>query len=311
MFSRSGSLTIQPPPSSRDNGGNGGIPPLITFVSAWYELTSKFPKEQYYVWATNLLANVRKFYLVVFVEDSRTSKLIKQLSNNNPMVFVIIHSIKHFHLYQKYKNEFQMNHQLNHQINKLVSWELMILWCSKQRLVALVEENTSLHHHKYPPNITEYYGWCDIGYFRNRNNGFNELTPQQIQSFPNNVKLSSFDKSKIHYGLVEPDNIPYLLSFILNRRSDISLPIVPLPFNQISIAGGFFIAGGGSGSPIKAWRDMFESHIAIYFDNNYVIKDDQYIIIDLICQNQNLFNLLVEQKQPHLDNWFMFQRILS
>ena len=33
---------------------------VITFTTAWYDLGAKFVKEQYYMWAINLLKNVRQ-----------------------------------------------------------------------------------------------------------------------------------------------------------------------------------------------------------------------------------------------------------
>ena len=43
--------------------------------------------------------------------------------------------------------------------------------------------------------------------------------------------------------------------------------------------------------------------------NNYIIKDDQTIIIDVIFTNPNLFYTHTEDDQK-FDNWFMFQRLL-
>ena len=47
----------------------------------------------------------------------------------------------------------------------------------------------------------------------------------------------------------------------------------------------------------------------LYFDNNYIVKDDQLILIDCILTEIDKFTLYREN-HPIYDNWFMFQRIL-
>ena len=49
--------------------------------------------------------------------------------------------------------------------------------------------------------------------------------------------------------------------------------------------------------------------IVYYFTNNFIIKDDQTIIMDIIFCNQQLFYIHTEAN-PYMDNWFMFQRLL-
>jgi hypothetical protein len=50
--------------------------------------------------------------------------------------------------------------------------------------------------------------------------------------------------------------------------------------------------------------------LELYFKNNYLVKDDQIILVDCVLSNLNDFLLFRENNQG-LDNWFMFQRILS
>jgi hypothetical protein len=49
---------------------------------------------------------------------------------------------------------------LNSQSQFNTAWELNMLWSEK---IAFVQETIRNHYFD-----TEYYGWCDIGYFRNR-----------------------------------------------------------------------------------------------------------------------------------------------
>jgi hypothetical protein len=281
-------------------------PPIITFTTAWYDLGAKFTKEQYYIWAQNLLQNVRKFNLVIYVEDVKMAELIKNISNKNPHIYVIIFPFNELPLYVKYSDEFKNNHIHNIELNNRVSWKLMVLWCSKQFFVENTEECIIKNARNYPHFTTEYYGWMDIGYFRARNGRYVDLTISQIQQFPNIDKIKKLQKDKIHYALVNPQMAQSLNGYVYNRN-DNDLPKIPIPMNQISIAGGFFILASGVS---KIWRNQFETHLYKYIKGGYVIKDDQYIIIDFILLNPTQFQLWTEPPNNRIDSWFLFQRLL-
>jgi hypothetical protein len=73
----------------------------------------------------------------------------------------------------------------------------------------------------------------------------------------------------------------------------------------MSIAGGFFVCHK---EKIDWWRDTYDTKLKLYFDNGYLVKDDQIIIVDCIFSNLSEFCLCKEQN--HYDNWFLFQRYL-
>ena len=57
---------------------------------------------------------------------------------------------------------------------------------------------------------------------------------------------------------------------------------------------------------------MFETYnlkLQRYFDYNYLVKDDQIILIDCILSEKDNF-ILFKEDDTHYDNWFMFQRII-
>ena len=280
---------------------------IITFCTAWYDLGAKFEKEQYYIWAENLLYNVRNFNLIVYVEDKINKELIEKLAKKNPHVYIVILPFKDLPLYKNSASLFEKNHEINYELNRRVSWKLILLWCSKQYLVERTETEIINKNPLYPKKTSEYYGWLDIGYFRSRNEKNGELLPEQIQYFPNVQKIKQLDKDKIHYALVNPQIIELLKQYVYNRNEE-GLPKIPIPYNQISIAGGFFILSGGG--PSKIWREQFETHLFKYIKEGYVVKDDQYIIIDLILLNPMVFKLWVETPNKNIDSWFLFQRLL-
>jgi hypothetical protein len=93
---------------------------------------------------------------------------------------------------------------------------------------------------------------------------------------------------------------------IINNKNQNGLPIQPIPPDQQSIAGGFFILHKDL---INWWTKTYEEKLELYFRNNYLVKDDQIILVDCIFSNVERFSLFSENN-PIFDNWFMFQRIL-
>ena len=93
---------------------------------------------------------------------------------------------------------------------------------------------------------------------------------------------------------------------IVNSRSEKNLPVIPIPAHQNSIAGGFFILNRNN---IEWWSTTYDDRLKLYFENDYLVKDDQIILVDCILSNLDRFTLFRENIN-NIDNWFMFQRIL-
>ncbi|NBW04017.1 MAG: hypothetical protein EBR87_09985 [Cytophagia bacterium] len=92
----------------------------------------------------------------------------------------------------------------------------------------------------------------------------------------------------------------------INVEQPLILPIQPIPPNQYSVAGGFFLLHRDK---IEWWYDLYYSTLERYFANNYLVKDDQIIIADCVFSHLGDFKLYKEAL-PQYDNWFMFQRLL-
>ena len=115
------------------------------------------------------------------------------------------------------------------------------------------------------------------------------------------------DREKIAYACVNNDDgyMKYLYKIINNKNLQ-GLPVQPIPPYQNSVAGGFFVLYKNK---INWWVKTFDIKLELYFKNNYLVKDDQIILIDCIMSNLEHFSLFRENNQL-FDNWFMFQRIL-
>ena len=113
--------------------------------------------------------------------------------------------------------------------------------------------------------------------------------------------------NKICYACITND-VGYMnfLYKIVNNRNEKDLPVLPIPAHQNSIAGGFFILRKDN---INWWATTYDNKLKLYFENGYLVKDDQIILVDCVLTNLDRFTLFRENN--NIDNWFMFQRILN
>jgi len=265
----------------------------ITFSSCFYIIKSKFNPGQYIEWMNNFLSIVHNFNLVIFTDENSSTYID---TNNNSKIKVIIKPIEKFYNY-KYKDFWIKNHENNHLLNDKSCWELNMLWSEK---ISFVKETIEKKYFE-----TEFYGWCDIGYFRNR---VLDTNTSLLNNWPNSDKINKLDKNKILYGCVNNnENYMNQLIQIIKNTNDKGLPNTQIPPFQNSIAGGFFILHKGK---IGWWFNTFDNRLFKYFSNNYLVKDDQIILIDCIVHNLEHF-LLFRDINVNYDNWFMFQRILN
>jgi hypothetical protein len=258
---------------------------MITFSTCWYSFKNKNDTSTYESWMDNMLSNVHNYNLVIYSNESSCSFLLKYLQN--PKIKLIIKPHTNF-LGYKHKDFWIENHKKNHLLNTRIDWEVNMLWCEKINFVHETIQN------KYFD--TPFYGWCDIGYFRNK-----------VVNWPSTIKINNLSRHKIHYACVNNNDeyINNLYSLILNKNTN-GLPLHPIPPDQVSIAGGFFI---GHKDKIQWWKNTFYSKLQLYVDHAYLVKDDQMVLVDCIFSENTHFTLYKENNGN--DNWFMFQRLLS
>lgn len=287
------------------NGNNNKVPELleyhkkqklisITFSSCFYIIKSKFNHDTYINWMNKFISIVNNFNLVIYTDENSVQYIN---TNNNNKIKIIIKPIEKFYNY-KYRYYWIKNHEkndlLNHKSEHNTSWELNMLWSEK---ISFVEET---YKNKYFE--TDYYGWCDIGYFRDLNSNSMNI----FSNWPLQDKINKLNKEKIHYALINNDS-EYInkLRHIIQDKNNIGIPNIPIPSDQTSIAGGFFITYKDN---IELWKKNYDNKLSLYFKNNYLVKDDQMIIIDCIFSNENSFEL--HKNNYNINPWFLFQKLL-
>jgi hypothetical protein len=243
----------------------------------------------------NLISIVNNFNLVIYTDETSSKHINTQ---NNPKIKIIIKPIEQFYNF-KYKDFWIQNHKKNLHLNDKSGWTLNMLWSEKIWFVKETIENKYFE--------TEMYGWCDIGYFRNRTD---DLHTSKLKNWGNNTKHVQSNIQKISYACINNDarQLDYLHK-IVNNKNENGLPRQQIPSHQNSIAGGFFILHKDK---INWWAETYNKKLELYFKNNYLVKDDQIILLDCIFSDMDTDNfILFRENQSNLDNWFMFQRILN
>ena len=271
---------------------------LLTLSTCWYIVKSKFHIKTYLDWIQNFLSIVNKFNLVIYTDTESLKQFLHLIDFFNKKIKIIIHPLEEFNTY-KYKDFWIKNHEKsNLNLHSHIDWTLNMIWNEK---VFFVNETIQKKYFD-----TLYYGWCDIGYFRNRPN---DLHTDHLKDWPNNQKLINgfFNENYIHYGCIQNNTPTYV-----QLQNDIKMHYLnkskrqpTTQIEELSFAGGFFIL---KKDLINTYVKLYDEKLMYYFMNNFTIKDDQTIIMDIIFTNPDLFNTYTEDN--NLDNWFMFQRLL-
>lgn len=267
---------------------------MLILVTSWYIVKSKFDVDLYKSWMKNMLLNVNNYKLVIFTNDE-SKWVFEEFIQGNPNIEVKILDWKEFYGY-KYRDNWIDNHKNNHRLNYNTDWKLNMLWNEKIHFVQrVIDEKNDTNN--------QWYGWCDIGYFRgNKNN----MQVSELIHWPALNKINTLNPTKIYYAIVCPNEYLNALFKLIMHKNDHDLPVNPIPSHQNSVAGGFFLIHKDK---IAWWHTTHYNRLEKYFQHNYLVKDDQIVLIDNICSNLSHFNLIREQDSSY-DPWFTFQRFL-
>ena len=265
----------------------------ITLSTCWYIIKAKFDPSIYKQWIHNMLSNVNNYNLVVYCDITSYSYIESYL--HNPRIKAVIKPFEMFSTYHL-KDHWLKNHSRNILLKDRIDWTLNMLWSEK---IHFVQETIRERHY-----VSEWYGWTDIGYFRGPSV---DPPASELSQWPHDTAVNSLDKTKIYYACVN-NNMEYIkpLSQMILDRNSAGLPRFPIPDNQVSIAGGFFL---GTVENLEWWHNTYYNLLETYFKNERLVKDDQIIVADGIFSNLDRFSLCGEQ-DPRYDNWFLFQRYL-
>ena len=274
---------------------DASIAPIITFSTCWYQFKAKFDFSVYVPWIRNMLSNVRAYNLVIYTDEAgRASFNFDSYAAVNPRIRVIVKSFESFRNYAL-KDLWIANHAKNVSLNKLVDWRVNALWSEK---VHFVHETVTNRYFD-----TEFYGWCDIGYFRGRNT--QDLSMSQLRGWPNPDKIAALNPAKVYYGCVNNDwaQIEHCIRTINDPTQTNGLD-PRLNF----IAGGFFILHK---TKAEWWATMYDAKLHEQLSQGRTVKDDQQIIAACVFSKDTQSNFhICREEGAKYDVWFLFQRAL-
>lgn len=269
----------------------------ITFSTCWYQFKAKFDFSVYVPWIHNMLSNVHAYNLVIYTDEAGKAAFdFDSYAAVNPRIRVIIKPFESFRNYAL-KDLWIANHDKNTLLNKLVDWRVNALWSEK---VHFVNETVTQKYFD-----TEFYGWCDIGYFRGRNK--QDLSMSQLRGWPDPDKIAVLNPDKIYYGCVNNDwtQIENCTQIVNNNEPN---PMQTLDPRLNFIAGGFFMLHK---TKAEWWAVMYDAKLHQQLFEGRTVKDDQQIIAHCVFSKdtQSHFHICREEGAKY-DVWFLFQRTL-
>jgi hypothetical protein len=270
----------------------------ITFSTCWYQFKAKFDFSVYSPWIRNMLSNVHAYNLVIYTDEAgRAAFNFDAYAAVNPRIRVIVKPFESFRNYA-IKDLLIANHEKNALLNKLVDWRVNALWSEK---VHFVHETATQKYFD-----TDYYGWCDIGYFRGRTTGpAMDMSMSQLRGWPNPEKIAALNPAKIYYGCVNNNwtQIEYCIRSI-NGPPHAQMLDPRLNF----IAGGFFMLHK---TKAEWWATAYDAKLHEQLSRGRLVKDDQQIIAHCVFSKdtQSHFHICREEGTKY-DVWFLFQRAL-
>ena len=253
-----------------------------TVVTAYYEIKSKFNKEQYLGWAKTFLK--LKAPIVIFTEESMVGTLT-ELREGRPLHIIVIpfEQLETWKLYEhQWKEQWAMDPEAKNHSPQLYS-----VWAEK---AFFVEKAIYAN-----PFQTEFFFWCDIGAFRN----------PHIPS----IVLDSFPLTKY----LERETI--ILQSMgdlttrekLRRRDGIYGEAITKKWNETRLVGGLW--GGGIPACLE-WRRLYQFTLEHYFQMKRFAGKDQQVMLSAYISRPSLAKV-VRCTKSNIDKWFFFQYLLS
>lgn len=292
----------------------------ITFSTCLYNLKNRHGTTLHNEWMRGFIRIINWFFLVIYTDEktydliyAEVQKLDSEIANTK--IKIVVKPYANFYNYKHEKYWINNNANPECKLANIADWRLNMLWCEKVHFV-----NETIERMYFD---TEYYGWCDIGYFRDTlsaSGTSHEHTEFIRASWPNPVKINAMDKTKVYYGCnSSPDQMNMSLKHYsehfhpsnLNNKTGIRL----IKYNKSAhlISGGFFIT---SREKMKWWVHTFQSTLEKYILHNSVIQDDQQLIAECVfTQNNGLGSgkdfCITKVNETAPDKlWFMFRELL-
>ena len=247
---------------------------VLTLVSAYYIIKSKYEPQTYERWINNFMKI--KTHKIIYTDENSIDTIKKYDVYNKNKTKYIIFPISDF-LLSKYNNLWTKHHEMDIEKEKH-SIELYKIWGEKLNFLKKAI--------KLNPFDSSHFVWCDIGAFRCVN------------------KISKY------LNWPKPTNLEKII--FLNLRSFEKTDKDEITTNNFKIQ--YRIGGGIIGGNIKSILQFHEKLYEMYdycFNNDIFCGKDQNIYILTILKNPNLVKLIKIPKHYKGNSWFYLEDYLN
>jgi len=247
----------------------------ITLVSAFYTFPSKFPVAQYKVWIQNFMQ--LQSQKVIFT-NQETLPHIQECDPNAQKTHYILVEIKDF-LTSQYDEQWKQHYEIDHE--KYHTVNLYKVWGEKANFLHKAIESN--------PYNTDYFVWCDIGCFRNKNR------MPELQYWPQTRKI----KNKVVFLQIQSFQPHELLNqHVIDNR-----------FQFVNRIGGGIIAGHKD--QLKIWCSKYYETLQKFFDKKVFAGKDQSVFAFVLLQNPDLVESVSIPANYPYDPWFYLEDYLK
>jgi hypothetical protein len=254
-----------------------------TVVSAYYEMASKYPSQQYRQWIRNFLENCG-CYLVFFCEEDIAPFIADCRKKYTDKTDIIILPREEWIANTEFNPRFWNDQYLIDPEANIHSPDLYKVWFEKKEFVRRAIVKNPFEH-------TDFV-WCDAGFCRSE--GLKTL----IKDFPNANRIPT---DKILFNNIgeftERDSDDKIIN-------GVSLKIV---FGKMRIAGSCMAA---SKSLWQRYSKAYDSVMDTFFKAGLFLGKDQDIMATLVLEHSYLISL-VEPRQFLPEQWFYLQLLLA
>lgn len=276
------------------------MPPInITFSSCLYRMKNRHGYEKHMNWFRDFIRVVNRFYLVIYTGENEYDAICDEIrkldEDTRRKIKVILKPFSEFHNYKYERFWMENNARPECKLAEIADWRLNMLWCEKTHFVRETIEKQYFD--------TEYYGWCDVGYFRDTLSSGGPVaaathpTYREIirEHWPNPDKINRLHKDKIYYGCnITPSNLHkyytyYAEHFQNTAKIDANTGIPRDVYHPRAhlLSGGFYITGR---EKALWWCSRFQEILELYIMNNVMVQDDQHIISHCVFTNCGTMN---------------------
>ena len=261
---------------------------IITVVTAWYNISSKFQANVYREWF-KLFFNI-DCHLIIFT-DSKSKADFIDLRNNNDKTLVLTLELEDF-VTSEFDDfwkwcesvDIEKKQGINHTV------DLYKIWAEKpfflRRAISINPFNSKL------------FCWSDIGAVRSK-----DMFPK-IKSFPQGLP-KHVTNDQVLFSQIEPfktEDYTIMSNGISKTFQNISSGCSC--FSVIRIQGGFF---AGYDQALLNYAELYYNELKLWRDNKVFAGKDQYLMANLVLKFGDLFfKLLAKDNKSYHNEWFSY-----